>query len=235
MSSRWPGRDGAGARPYPWIAPSILASDLARLAEEVKRAEAAGADILHLDVMDGHFVPNLTFGMPVVQAIRPLTALPLDVHLMIERPSRLVERFAAAGADSVTLHVEAEPDDEAIALALGRIRALGVRAGLSLRPATSLDRVQPFLPLVDLLLVMSVDPGFGGQPFLPASIERLQRVRAWRKEGGLEFQIEVDGGIDRATTPAAVGAGAEILVAGTALYGPGDMAARVAGLRAAAR
>lgn len=231
MSSRWPASEGAAARGYPWIAPSLLSADFARLAEEAKRAEDAGADLLHLDVMDGRFVPNLTFGMPVVKAIRPHTALPFDVHLMIDRPSLLVERFAEAGADCVTIHVEAEPDDEAVALALQKIRATGARAGLSLRPATPLERAAPFLPLLDLLLVMSVDPGFGGQPFIPESVERLRQLRARRDEGGYRFQIEVDGGIDRVTAPAAVKAGAEILVAGTALYGPGEMGARVAALR----
>ena len=233
MSSRWPAdRPARGAA---WIAPSILASDFARLTDEVRRAEDAGVDILHLDVMDGHFVPNLTFGAPVVAALRRVTDLPLDVHLMIEKPDVLLHAFMKAGADNVTMHVEARIEKGTLREALARVRDAGVGAGLSLRPATPFEKVEPYLDVLDLLLVMSVDPGFGGQPFMPESLPRLTRARDLRAERRLRFAIEVDGGIDERTAPQAVAAGAEILVAGTALYGAGDMTERVAAMRGAIR
>jgi ribulose-phosphate 3-epimerase len=233
LSSRWPAEKEAPA--YPWMAPSILASNFARLADEVRRAEDAGVEILHLDVMDGHFVPNLTFGAPVVAAIRRVTNLPLDVHLMIEKPDALLDAFIEAGADNITMHVEAGMAKGTHEEALARIRAAGVRAGLSLRPATPFERIEPHLGSLDLLLVMSVDPGFGGQPFMPEALPRLERARKLRAERRLRYWIEVDGGIDPRTAPGAVASGAEVLVAGTALYGSGDMSERVAAMRQAVR
>ena len=210
------------------IAPSILSADFARLGDEVRAVDAAGADWIHVDVMDGHFVPNITIGPAVVKAIRPLTAKPLDVHLMIAPATPYLAAFAEAGADRITVHVEAEPN---IGPALATIRSLGKKTGISLRPGTSLDAILPYLDLVDLVLVMSVEPGFGGQAFMPAAVKRIAAVKAIL--GGRNALIEVDGGINADTAGQAVKAGASVLVAGNAIF-KGDYAANIAALRRSA-
>jgi ribulose-phosphate 3-epimerase len=207
------------------IAPSLLSSDFARLGEHLRAAEDAGADLHHVDVMDGHFVPNLTIGPPVVKAIRKATRLPLDCHLMIERPLAYAKAFADAGADSITFHVEAKDPPPEVAAA---IRALGKRVGVALNPDTPVDRVVPLLGLVDMVLVMSVFPGFGGQRFMP---EVLPKVEALRGTHGFRGAVEMDGGINADTIGDCARAGADVLVAGTAVYGEPDLAAAIGGLR----
>ncbi len=213
------------------IAPSILAADFAALGEAVRVAEAAGADLIHVDVMDGHFVPNLTIGPPVVAALRRVTRLPLDVHLMIEAPERLLEAFARAGADYLTVHPEASVH---LHRTLQQIRALGVRAGIALNPATPETALQYVMPLLDMVLVMSVNPGFGGQAFLPEVLPKLRTIRAWLDAAGREdVLLAVDGGIDRNTASEVVAAGANVLVAGTAIFAaPEGVPAAIAALRA---
>jgi ribulose-phosphate 3-epimerase len=211
------------------IAPSILAADFANLAADVERV-AAEVELLHVDCMDGHYVPNLTIGPPVVAALRPHTDLFLDCHLMVDNPARLLQAFAKAGADGLTVHVELG-DTSAL---LGEIAALGVRRGLALEPETPYDAVEPFLTEIDLLLVMSVHTGFGGQPFIP---EVLEKVRAARKEidgRGLAVEIEIDGGIKVANAGLASEAGVDILVSGTGIFGADDPAAAARAIRAAA-
>jgi len=212
------------------IAPSILSADFARLGEEVQAVERAGADLLHVDVMDGHFVPNLTIGPPVVAALKRVTSLELDVHLMIEEPWRLLPAFAKAGAASMTVHVEACPD---VADTLEKIRKTGARAALSLNPETPIESVKPYLGLIDMLLVMSVHPGFGGQEFEAEAIPKLETLVRWRRELGLRFAIEIDGGIKSFNAADVAAAGAEILVAGSAIFGSNDYAATIAALRRA--
>ncbi|RME46472.1 MAG: ribulose-phosphate 3-epimerase [Caldilineae bacterium] len=197
------------------LAPSILSADFARLGEQVREAEAAGADWIHVDVMDGHFVPNLTIGPLIVRALRPVTTLPLDVHLMIEQPERYLAAFAAAGADGLTVHVETCPH---LHRTVQQIRELGVRAGVALNPATPLVSLEPILPDVDLVLVMSVNPGFGGQSYIPGSTERIARLRAMLDALGSTAALEVDGGINPETIGGAVQAGATVLVAGSAVF-----------------
>jgi ribulose-phosphate 3-epimerase len=214
----------------PTIAPSILSADFGRLADEVQAVTAAGADWIHVDVMDGHFVPPITIGPLVVEAIRRATDLPLDVHLMIEAPERQVPEFVRAGAASVTVHVEACQD---VRMALGVIRDAGARVGLSLNPPTPLERVRPFADAIDVLLVMSVNPGWGGQPFIPGSMEKLAAARRLRTESGARFLIEVDGGIKPANAAAAHAAGADVLVAGSAIFSSADYAATIRALRGA--
>jgi ribulose-phosphate 3-epimerase len=223
------------------IAPSILAADFADLGSAIRAAEAAGADYIHVDVMDGHFVPNITVGIPVVAAIRRVTRLPLDVHLMIEAPERYLPDFAgpgsdgrakAADADIITVHVEACPH---LHRTVQQIRELGVRPGVVLNPATSLETVREILPYVDQVLLMTVNPGFGGQSYIPTMTAKIARLAAMIAETGREIEIEVDGGVDVNTTPEIVAAGARILVAGTAVFGhPGGVAGGIAALRAAA-
>lgn len=198
------------------IAPSILSADFARLADALQGAEQAGADWIHVDVMDGHFVPNLTIGAPVVKALRRETKLPLDVHLMIEKPEQLIEAFVEAGADYVTVHVEASVH---LHRTIERIRELGAKPGVSLNPATPLSAIDEVLPYVDLVLVMSVNPGFGGQRYIPTSTAKIAALRRTLDERSLwGVEIEVDGGISPKTAPEVVAAGATVLVAGAAVF-----------------
>ncbi len=199
------------------IAPSILSADFSRLAEEIRDVEKAGCDVIHVDVMDGHFVPNLTIGPVVVKWIRKITRLPLDVHLMIEEPSRYLEDFKKAGADWITVHYEAcETDLKAV---LDRIRAMGLKRGVSIKPATPAEVLEPFLPEIDLILIMTVEPGFGGQAFMEESVHKIPVLR--KKFRGL---ISVDGGINAETAKKTLAAGADILVAGTSVFGKPDRA-----------
>jgi len=198
------------------IAPSILAADFARLGAEVAEAEAAGADYIHVDVMDGHFVPNLTMGPPIVRAVRRVTGLPLDVHLMIEAPERYLAAFAEAGASILTVHVETCPH---LHRTVEQIKELGCRAGVTLNPATPAASLQEILRFVDLVLVMTVNPGFGGQRYINGIERKVGQVRAMLDDGGLHADLEVDGGIDPETAGRVVRAGANVLVAGTAIFG----------------
>jgi ribulose-phosphate 3-epimerase len=206
------------------IAPSLLAADFARLGEEIARVEKAGCDLLHVDVMDGHFVPNITIGPFIVKAIRKVTQLPLDVHLMIETPAKYLKDFADAGANHITVHAEACPDN--LGEVLGSIRKLGVGSGVSLRPPTPLSAIEPFLDQIDMVLLMTVEPGFGGQSFMP---DVLTKVEALRKR--YQKDIEVDGGINKETGKRAVSAGANVLVAGTAIFGKPDVKQAIEDLR----
>lgn len=198
------------------IAPSILSADFARLGEQVKEVEAAGAGILHVDVMDGHYVPNISIGLPVVQCLRPVTKLPIDTHLMISEADRYVEAFAKAGSDMISVHVEAVPH---LHRTVQLIRNLGCRPGVVLNPGTSLASLDEILPYVDYVLLMSVNPGFGGQKFIQGTVNKISKLRAMIKERGLDVHIEVDGGIDMTTAPIVTEAGAEWLVAGSAIFG----------------
>lgn len=207
------------------VAPSILSADFARLGEEIRRVQEAKADWVHVDVMDGVFVPNLTIGPEVIKALRPHATIPFDVHLMIEMPERYVDRFVECGADYLTVHVEATHDVKAV---LHRIRALGCRPGISLNPGTELAKVQPFLEDVDLLLVMTVQPGFGGQSFKPEVLPKIARARELRDEAGLDFEIVIDGGINRETGKLCVERGATVLAAGSALFKAKDMSEEIA-------
>jgi ribulose-phosphate 3-epimerase len=204
------------------LAPSILSADFGNLERDVKAAERGGAGVIHVDVMDGHFVPNLTVGPAVVKALRRATGLPLDVHLMIENADRYVDAFMDAGASWISLHVEAMPHLQRTA---ARLRERGVRAGVVLNPATPLPALDEILPEIDYVLVMSVNPGFGGQRFLPQSLDKIRRLRDIVRGRALQTQIEVDGGVDSSNARSLVDAGAEVLVAGTAVFGHGDPAA----------
>ena len=197
------------------IAPSILAADMSQLGQQVSEAEAAGADSIHIDVMDGHFVPNISVGPVIVEAVRRVTSLPLDVHLMITAPDDLLAVFCEAGADSLTVHVEA---CRHLHRTLSQIKELGCRAGVSLNPATPVVALEEILPEVDLILLMTVDPGFGGQPFLKGSLPKMGRVRALRDESGSKAELAVDGGIGPETARQVVEAGADVLVIGSAIF-----------------
>jgi ribulose-phosphate 3-epimerase len=213
------------------IAPSILSADLGRLAEEVREVERGGADWIHVDVMDGRFVPNITLGPVVVAAARKATALPLDVHLMIVEPERYVEAFAEAGATTISVHVEASTH---LQRTLAEIRRLGKRAGVVLNPHTPEESIRYVLGDVDLILVMSVNPGFGGQQFLPAVLPKLRALREMIDRSGLDVDLEVDGGVSDETAESVVAAGARVLVAGSAIFGQADRSAAIAAIRGAA-
>lgn len=212
------------------IAPSILSADFARLGEEVAAIEAAGADWVHVDVMDGHFVPNLTIGPAVVKALRPHSTLPFDVHLMISPVDGFLDAFAEAGADIITVHPEAGPH---VHRTVQRIKALGKLAGISLNPATPAKMLDYLIDDIDLVLVMSVNPGFGGQSFITSQLKKIEAVRKMIDKSGRDIRLEVDGGIDSTTAPLAIAAGADVLVAGTATFrgGPSAYAANIARLR----
>lgn len=212
------------------IAPSILAADFSRLADEVRRAEEGGADWLHLDIMDGHFVDNISFGPAVVATVRQLTQLPLDVHLMIEHPDHYAPRFVEAGANNITVHVEPEAKHD-VAETLRAIRAAGCRCGLSLNPATPFASIEPHLSQIDLLLIMTVHPGFGGQAFRPEMMEKVRRACAWKKSNESSIEIEVDGGIKAETAALAIENGANVLVAGTSIFKKESYGAAIAALR----
>lgn len=210
------------------IAPSLLSANFAYLADEIKKVEAAGADLLHLDIMDGHFVPNLTFGPPVIAALRQVTKLPFDVHLMVTNPQDLIEPFIRAGADILTIHTETAPHLHRL---IQTVKSSGIRAAVALNPATPLTAVEEILSDIDMVLIMSVNPGFGGQQFIPASIKKINHLHQMIESQNLKVDIQVDGGINKTTARLVTAAGANILVAGSAVYGASDVAIAIQELR----
>ncbi len=212
------------------IAPSILSADFSRLGEQVREAEDGGADYIHVDVMDGHYVPNITLGPAITAAVRRSTSLPLDVHLMVEYPERYFTDFVSAGADILTIHAEVVPH---LHRQVHAIKEAGARAGVSLNPSTPLVALEEVLSYVDLVLVMSVNPGFGGQSFIPTSVEKVRRLRKMIDERGLQIELEIDGGIGPDTAPDVVDAGARVLVAGSAVYGKGSVSENIRALQEA--
>ncbi len=210
------------------ISPSILSADFARLGAEIRTVEQAGADYIHVDVMDGHFVPNITIGAPVVQALRDVTALPLDVHLMIENPDLYIPDFAAAGADIITIHQEAVPH---MHRTIQLIHSLGKKAGVSINPATPASVLEVIIDEVDLVLVMSVNPGFGGQSFIPAMLKKITQLRSMIEHSGREIELEVDGGVKVDNIAEIAAAGADVFVAGSAVFNAPDYTAAITALR----
>lgn len=214
------------------IAPSILSADFAALGAEVAEAEASGGDWIHVDVMDGHFVPNITLGPPIVKAVKAHTSLPLDVHLMIENPERYIPEFAASGANVITVHAEACVHLHRV---VHQIKELGLLAGVAINPGTPASAVREVLEDVDMVLVMTVNPGFGGQSFIPNTLKKIRQIREWAREvNHTSLRIEVDGGIAEATAPLVAEAGADVLVAGNAVFGRSDRAAAIKTIREAA-
>lgn len=209
------------------VSPSILSADFANLERDIKKVEDCGADWVHVDVMDGHFVPNITIGIPVVKALQPVTKLPLDVHLMIENPEKYVEQFAKAGADILTFHYEAVDKEEIIPL-INKIKSLGVKVGISIKPKTAPQVLEEFLPLVDLVLVMTVEPGFGGQKFMSDCADKIEYIKKYAKK---ELIIQVDGGINAQTGKICTQKGATSLVAGSYIYGAADKKAAIESLK----
>jgi ribulose-phosphate 3-epimerase len=222
---------GPTKAPSVQIAPSILSADFAALGRDIAAAERGGADLIHVDVMDGHFVPNITIGPPVIRAIKRIATRPLDVHLMIEEPDRYIEDFVAAGANMISVHVEAVPH---LQRSVTHIKKLGARAGVVLNPSTPAALLEDIAPDVDFVLVMSVNPGFGGQAFIPNTLPKLRRVRAVLNAAGSSAPIEIDGGVDLSNVGEIVSAGATILVAGQAIFGTTDPESATRALRAAA-
>ena len=210
------------------IAPSILSADFSRLGEHIKELEHCGADMIHIDVMDGMFVPNISFGVPIIKSIRNLTKLPFDVHLMIEEPSRYVEEFARAGADIITIHYEA---DRHIDRTINYIKSFGIKAAIALNPATSVDSIKYLISNVDMVLIMSVNPGFGGQKYIEYCTEKIKEVRALADKYNKDLMIQVDGGIDSSNIQKVVNSGADVIVAGSAVFKNGEIGKNIKLLR----
>lgn len=210
------------------VAPSILSADFSKLGEEIIKIDQAGADMIHIDVMDGHFVPNLTLGAPIVKALRTVTKLPFDVHLMINNPENLIDDFIAAGADIITIHIEAANHLHRL---VQKVKSSGVKVAVSLNPATPLNTLEEILPELDMVLLMSVNPGFGGQSFIPATLNKIARLKEMIDAKKLKIDIQVDGGINLETAPKVIKHGANILVAGSAVYGSKDIKGTIAQLK----